>query len=97
LTGGTCEQDTTVYGTFELLIGTLNDGQHLSVFVSDMSEEPVADGDHQGGLTLVTIGVEGTLYTSQAKVTLSDGQRRGSFAGTSAGTNPVEVSGTFAC
>jgi hypothetical protein len=96
LSGGTCEQDAAVFPVFELVIGKLEDAQHLNVFVSDMSN-PIHDGDYSGGVTLVTVGVDGDNHAVPAKVTLAGGQTSGSFSGTSAGNNPVAVSGSFRC
>ena len=96
ITGGTCKQDATVYPTFELVAGTLETEQSLDVFVTDMSN-PIHDGDYQGGLTLVTVGVDGEIHVVPGKVTLANGQTSGSFSGTAAGNNPVEVSGDFTC
>ena len=95
-TGGTCRQDSTVYPLFELVVGTIDAEQYLDVLVTDMAN-PVHDGDYSNTLTLVTVGVEGDNHIVQGKVTLADGQTRGSFSGTASGNNPVEVSGTFTC
>ena len=95
-TRGTCSQDASVIPVFELDAPTVDAPRNINVYVGDISK-PISDGEYSGDLALVTINIDSKSYVAPASITLADGQTRGSFSGTSAGNDPVEISGTFAC
>ena len=95
-TGGTCKTASTGANTFEFTAGDLTKAPSIDIFVSSFSG-PVTDGLHNGGTDLVSTIIGTGNYVLAGNITLKNGLTAGEFAGTTAGSRPVQISGSFTC
>jgi hypothetical protein len=103
ISGGTCALESfdagsgTTASKFSFVAGTAFKAGWLDIELTDLGS-PIHDGEYRTGLSTVAVQVtDKDLLVGGLTITLQNGLTAGSFSGTSAGNNPLPVSGTFTC